>query len=561
MKKVLKAFKEKNITISLRYYGLADLATGWEIKHIIENRNIFETLYTDKKPSGISNYEDYCFFLLARKLSHFSEVVPVLLQDEHKILIEKLTNGADEYTKSIENKEIIKYINSDFKTIFHEDSDIDAKHITVELIAKYWSGISKEVLVFLAENYGILLVDMYSAYEQVFEENPSLFEKVVPLGIQSEIMYCRYDTVLNIFAHILNKRNSSLTLIVNERVNALFQETVTLAKGLNDESIMIEEHKVRHFKEFLEKTKDIRAPEFRIICKEVEEKLNDYVKRNGQEVSHEIPVKKILEQWTKQEHWEIKLMSITHDIRSKAGEMCFDSRLNQHDNKKNVLMDLCSTNISTDNYFTYSHQQKLNILSSVETAAIIGIISEKTMLHDYLNLAGSAIGFIEEKTETIKGTLTHDYDILANMILMIGVNLTASEEVIKPLCYSISMFACGFSEKLLRILYEDLAKGKQYYPSDKATLGELLSTGNEYMTKAFGTDHIKNLMYFMGQVGEKKIGCNYRNSLAHLSNDIENHLSFPFAAKMLWIYTDILNTVFRFYLKRHLEGGTAHDQF
>lgn len=253
-------------------------------------------------------------------------------------------------------------------------------------------------------------------------------------------------------------------------------------------------------------------------------------------------------------------MCLTHDVRPKDGEVHFKSRLDQHDNKKNVLMDLCSTNISTDDYFTYSHQQKLNILSSVETAAIIEIMSEETMLHDYLNLVGSAIGFIEEKNETTKGTLTQDYDILSNMILIIGANLTASEEVIKPLCYGLSIFACGFSEKILRILYDDLARGKKYYPSDKATLGELLSTSNEYMTKAFGADHIKNLMYFMGQVGEKRIGQNYRNSLAHLSNDIEKRLSRQFAAEMLWIYTDILNTVFGFYLKSHLKGGTAHDQ-
>lgn len=299
MKEALKTFEGTNITISPIYYGVNDLATGFEIKQIIDNWKAFEFLYTDKKSSGISNYEEYGLFLLAKKFSYFSEVIPGLLQDKHKGLIKKLVNEASEYVKSIENKEIIKYINSDFKTIFHEDSDVDVKHITAELIAKYWSGISKDVFSFLAENYGILLVDMYFEYEQAFEENPSLFEKVVPLGIQSEIMYYRYDTMLDIFAHILNKKKSSLTLIVNERVDALFQETVALAKGLNDESIMREEHKIRHFKEFLEKTKDIRAPEFRTTCKEVEEKLNDYIRRKGKVVSYEIPVKKILEQWTK----------------------------------------------------------------------------------------------------------------------------------------------------------------------------------------------------------------------------------------------------------------------
>lgn len=38
--------ESKNIIIPLRNYGIQDLSTGWEVKAIVENRDVFEDLYS-----------------------------------------------------------------------------------------------------------------------------------------------------------------------------------------------------------------------------------------------------------------------------------------------------------------------------------------------------------------------------------------------------------------------------------------------------------------------------------------------------------------------------------
>lgn len=184
---------------------------------------------------------------------------------------------------------------------------------------------------------------------------------------------------------------------------------------------------------------------------------------------------------------------------------------------------------------------------------MMGILARDEMLQDYFNMMGSAIHFIEEKTELATNYLLYDYELMLNMITTINVNSSAGKEVLAPLCYSASMFMCGFMEKIIRATYEYEARGKQYFPTDRATLGELLSVSNSYMVDIFEVDHIRSIMFFMGTVGEKRIGLNIRNSLAHLVGNIEKQLSIPFVVQILWIFTDITNTVFVYYLLKNLK--------
>lgn len=92
----------------------------------------------------------------------------------------------------------------------------------------------------------------------------------------------------------MNKKGSTLGGIVDNRIEVLYEEMIDLSEKLDDESVMREEHKLRLFSGFLERIKHKKAPEFVIINRNVESKLDDYLQRNGQVFSYEIPVKKII---------------------------------------------------------------------------------------------------------------------------------------------------------------------------------------------------------------------------------------------------------------------------
>ncbi|WP_157660269.1 hypothetical protein [Lactobacillus delbrueckii] len=62
-----------------------------------------------------------------------------------------------------------------------------------------------------------------------------------------------------------------------------------------------------------------------------------------------------------------------------------------------------------------------------------------------------------------------------------------------------------------------------------------------------GKKHIKALSYFLTKniPGDSDdLGLNIRNSLAHLHNIPENQLSLKGIAKVVWLFTDIINSVY-----------------
>lgn len=139
------------------------------------------------------------------------------------------------------------------------------------------------------------------------------------------------------------------------------------------------------------------------------------------------------------------------------------------------------------------------------------------------------------------------------MVRLVIGNHDADEKTMHSLCYGAAMFICALSEKLLRLFYMSLIKDSLYVPINKATLGDLLSESNDDILNVFGFHHIKGLSFFLMQTPQKNVGYNIRNNLAHWSNISTDLLSPTFVAQLLWLFTDILNTVFWYFLKDSLE--------
>mgnify|MGYP003337233308 CR=1 FL=1 len=72
--------------------------------------------------------------------------------------------------------------------------------------------------------------------------------------------------------------------------------------------------------------------------------------------------------------------------------------------------------------------------------------------------------------------------------------------------------------------------------------GDLLNDTDECMVSIFGKNHIKNLAYFFLQ-NNNGVGQNIRNSLAHWSGITNKQMNLMFAAKVIWLMTDIINTL------------------
>ena len=145
--------------------------------------------------------------------------------------------------------------------------------------------------------------------------------------------------------------------------------------------------------------------------------------------------------------------------------------------------------------------------------------------------------------------LAEDLESLYIMLQPVILSDEAVYKDITPLCYGAAMFICALTEKLLRTLYVYLMKDKMYVPLSSATLGALLSPNNQEMVNIFGEDHLKSLSFFLCTVGDKKIGMNYRNALAHWIGLRDRDINSMLVAKLFYLYTDVINTIYLYFYK------------
>lgn len=68
---LLDVIEQRHICISLRIFDPEDLATGWEVKAIIENPDIFEDFFSKYPLQQIECFDDYYLYFLSLKMQNF----------------------------------------------------------------------------------------------------------------------------------------------------------------------------------------------------------------------------------------------------------------------------------------------------------------------------------------------------------------------------------------------------------------------------------------------------------------------------------------------------------
>ena len=300
MCKILTALSENDITLSLCYYGTEDLATNWEIKEIIDHPEFFESFYTNHPLTKIGTMDDFLVYLFSLKFKMMSEMIPYLLQDEHKEIIASLADKAKNTCEAISKGDVITFINSHIEDIFTlKDHIHDIRDATLSLIKQYSSGIKPYVYSYLCSNFYWLVIEHFDSFYKIFKADPSLFETLYPTGNLSDLQERGFKRSLGIFTTILLGDHEELKKLANDRIAVLTVDVETLATSTSEEDVMINETVVREFTSFLQHIKHPKANDFAILYKRIEEVLFKWIDNNGLHAEYKIPVEEIMEKLKK----------------------------------------------------------------------------------------------------------------------------------------------------------------------------------------------------------------------------------------------------------------------
>ncbi|MBE5917920.1 MAG: hypothetical protein E7273_13905 [Pseudobutyrivibrio ruminis] len=542
----------KEHSMSFEYFGANDIATAMEIKDIVEQPNYYNELMQKYPLKYVNSLEDYCIYMIYSKFAKYKEMCPMLAKKEYVDIINDFSCLAENQIKQIKVGTVICFINNHIKDICEAEIEIiGLRTVTFDFIEKYKSGIKEEVYKYLSSNYDYVLLDRFQEFEVIFEKYTYLFDEIFKTGHYSEIVSLREETVFNIFASVGNKQNSKLKETVYRVLPILSNDILDMCESATIENVMLVERTVDRFCNCLRRLKSPLGNQFIEPRKKINKLLNESVKANGFVLNYEIPTGEIIEKLSKEKFWEKRMISLTHDSHiDENNNLLITSRLeNVKSGKKNIL-DYISSNRNTNDYYTQSLQQNLSVMEAVEAGTFQTILFNNKTYEDYMNMLMSVICFISEKMDCEEDNLEFDIRILdANLKICVGT-VGEYNEVDIALCYGASMFICGLIDKLLRLLYLNIAAIDEYVDMDKISMGQILRGNNTKIVDYFGKNHVKHLAFFLNT--DEEIGRKTRNNLAHWKVNPES-INIGTVAELLWLFTDIVNTIFAHYLVEKLD--------
>jgi hypothetical protein len=535
-----KLFSNKKIPLMFEYYGTQDLMTGYELSNLIDNADFFTQLFTTKYSFTIISLDDFILYLLARKYVLMREAIPLIKLEEHKLTVSKIIDTADCALTRTDIGSVIKFIEENIQSLMDDKNDIHGlRENTLSVISKYKSGMSKQTFVALSKTYGYMLLYKYDEFEDIFEENPDLFAVLIEKKNLQEIESYRLSNILSIFAHILNKSNTSLKDIVNGEVDLLFNQINETSTDINDTNLFRLVIIYNEFNQFLIDIRDPRENQFSSLIDKCTLLLNQYLEKNGKVFSCQMPVDEMVNKWKDLQDWQSQLLSITHTYDNINKKLI--SRFAKYEKIPSKFIDLVTSLTPVDNYYTISCQRSLDIKIDTGGGLVYGICLHTELRQKYFSMLLTALAQISKDICMGHDDLEKYMQLIFTTCNIAFGNLESGSAVLNALCYSIDMLCCAMIENLFRFMFIDEVKDSIYVPFNKTTLGPLLSSRE--ICDTYGEDYIKNISYFLTHVGEKKnIGGNYRNNFAHLLDIGEEQLTPIFASKMLFLLTDVINS-------------------
>lgn len=555
MTQIDKIRKKSGGHISYKFYGVDDLSVGFDVKFVVDNYSLLKNVFTTIPAKTTIDYLDELrLFFLAEKISGMGEIIPYINTDENKAIVKELTLICRKYYDGIGCGAVMRYINKNYRRIFSKKKlDYALVDVVLDFIFKHGNGVKETVWMFLADEYGYRLLSKYTKIKTILLSNDygaAMLDEMIKIEDPTNLIEYHLDDVFNALSDIiLNHKDNRLKQVAEQKTNRIYE----IIDGLNDNDIterdlLIKDGIYKKLLNYLRGIKDKRANLFTHKVEELSDKLDAWLKTNGKTISYEIPIGEMIDAWRKEKNWELKLLSLTHAVHKSDNDTIAMSSILEKCEKPESLLDFCSVNIPTDKYFTYSRQLSLQMYMNAGGGAIMGILHNDDDSAEYYGLIASAIYHIQNLAKSNrKKALQTDINMLISNIETIRKNKNNSD--MKAVYYGATMLTCALLEKILKIVYEDLMMDEQYISTDSLGLRGLLNPDNKKnpLVEIFGANHLKHLAFFLSRIGDNRVGYGMRNSLAHLSDDIEDRLGSQLLSQLLWIFTDILNTAFWHY--------------
>lgn len=536
---------EREIYLPLRLTDPDDLSVRWEIRSIVKNSDLFESLYSKYPLLRVSDLDTLYFYLLTRKIARMGELIQFIESDEADLLTGLIADASIVLRKT--TRSAIAYINKHTGEIFADSQpDGELKYASVDFIIEYQNDVGWHVFEYLCRNSPRLIVSRYDEMRNVFAEHPQLFSLLFPPECPVLVYEPGLQKVLDIWRQEY-REDSPFRQLIDRHIDELCIQAEIYF--LMSPDILKTGPVIRAVSLFLDQIKSRRAAGFSEYAKEADKQLFAYLRITKYSHKFSIPAGDAnLEHWKVIDPQTSRLDELTHRMISGDDGREYES-----------FLGLLPQNQSAYTGFE-GFPNRIPFLSDLEdvnTGNFLTILANHQVFDDYIKKVRQAVGFISRQTPFALNLLEEDAGMLIFLLSSFRKNMNArNRQKRESSCYSASEFCCGFTEKLLRSFYQYILQndrsGQINMPSH-FWIG-LIQKESIPLAGSFTWEHRLGLVYFLSsksyksEYGAIEYGKDYRNRLAHWAPDMNPRLMTPdWFARLLWLFTDVLNSVYLYF--------------
>lgn len=541
---IIKLLKDNNVTSVIRYYGINDMATGFEVKNILENRDLINN-YLKKIKFTISTLDEYIDYLYLRCIVNYEEIIPYVREDVRDEFSNQIFKMKKVYSKYRE-KDLALFVKKNYKEILSEEYEglyikSDVIDYTIEFLLKYCSQ-EDEIIKYIITNYSYKVYDNFDSFKKLFNNSRNLeyYDLILTKELLKKNMTYRLTKIKNVLVTLKQRDIKKY----NEKVDILVDIVKTENFNTSVDNVMTTFTQVGNMKKVLAELQHKSYYEFEKELKKQEEILDEYLKKYGHSTKFEISIKPVVDIYEDEsKEWYQKSLIITHS-RDKKDKSKLISNLDYTIKycEKSQIMDVVSTNIHADKKFTYSVINNLSISMMQGKYSIDYMLHDDNRLNDLLSyiFAGINIYFGENSLYYNAMQFELDLNMLFNALNEFKKASSDKDEIkTKWLVYSIETQLCGIIEKTLRNIFYDKAKENKYVNSKFATLGNLITS--DEVIDVIGKNNCDCIEYYL--LDRNGVGKNLRNIFSHYDDMIYDKLIYDIILESLYLLLVISNTL------------------
>ena len=541
---IVQLLKNKESSVTLIYYGKNDMASGFQIKTLIDNYEDIESYYKNKefKVNSIDDYIDYIFIDTYSQLKELIPIVRENIKENISRIVDILINIKEHYKIGNINKYIIMYylkILSEKELKKYELHAYEIIEYTLNYIKCNYKYFKEhfEIYQYIVKNYAYRIFLDFKDYENIFFKYPKLEELLFSNQIIKEQMATKvYD--LEDALKFIKRHNKEL---YNKSIEDIYSMVKKRSFVTNDEKIMYTyddlKSTARLFKILGENR---RYDEFNEKVKKQKKKLDNYITKNGHHSKFEINIKEFAKLFEdKNTTWEIKSLAITHTRKNKK----IYSRIQSAVERKiqPTLVDyVAHVDVDVNDYFTFSVQNNLSMTILVGKLMLNYMLVDENRLKELINYMFAGVANYLEKNDIKIPNIDDDFNMLSFVLKNLILEFQKKERdnlICEYWSYNVLHLTIGILEKILRELCYRFMKINKYIPYNKMTLEQILSS--EETEKFFGQANIRTFRYYL--TSYDYVGKNLRNDICHYNNNIKEICTYDNVLLVLYLLLTLCN--------------------